>query len=113
MRSLLFLVFLVLLITPTHSSAEKKIPMPTVTVSTSDAKRSNSVSFVGTVKYIQLEGGFYGIVAKDGTKYNPVNLDKKYQKDGLKVKCQATIKTDTVSIQMWGKIIEVKKIEKQ
>lgn len=66
----------------------------------------------GTVRYIELEGGFYGLVADDGQKYNPVNLPKEYQKDGLRVKFQVKGKKGAVGIHMWGKIVNIIKIER-
>jgi len=66
----------------------------------------------GTVRYLDFEGGFYGLVGDDGEKYDPVNLPKEYKKDGLRVKFQVTEKKGMVGFHMWGKIVEVVKIEK-
>ena len=43
------------------------------------------VPFRGTVKYIDLEGGFYGIVDETGKEYLPLNLKDEFKVDGLKV----------------------------
>lgn len=61
----------------------------------------------GTVKFIDLEGGFFGIIADDGSKYKPVNLSERYQKDGLKVSFEGKFRTDLMGIYMWGKLIEI------
>ncbi len=61
----------------------------------------------GTVKFIDLEGGFFGIIADDGSKYKPVNLPERYQKDGLKVSFEGKFRTDLMGIYMWGKLIEI------
>jgi hypothetical protein len=74
--------------------------------------RGEVVSETGTVKYVDLESGFYGIVGDDGQQYDPMNLDQTYQEDGLRVRFQAKIRQDIASIHMWGKIIEITKIEK-
>jgi hypothetical protein len=74
--------------------------------------RGEVVSETGTVKYIDLEGGFYGIISDDGQQYDPMNLDQTYQKDGLRIRFQAKIRPDIASIHMWGIIIELTKIEK-
>ncbi len=42
--------------------------------------------------------------------YDPINLLKKFQKEGLRVKVTAKLKEDTANIHMWGKIIEILKI---
>jgi hypothetical protein len=66
----------------------------------------------GTVRYLHLEGGFYGLVGDNGEKYDPVNLPEEYKKDGLRVKFQVREKKDMVGIHMWGKIVEIVKIER-
>jgi len=56
----------------------------------------------GTITRVDLEGGFFGIVADDGKRYEPANLDAKYQRDGLRVAFEATPAGDTMSARMWG-----------
>lgn len=73
--------------------------------------REEAISGTGTVKFVELEGGFYGIVGDDGKKYDPINLEQTYQEDGLRVRFQAKIRQDISSIHMWGTIIELTKIE--
>jgi len=65
------------------------------------------VSTDGTVTYIDLEGGFYGIVAKEGTKYYPLNLGENMKTDGLKVRFLAETKDDIMTVQQWGIPIEI------
>lgn len=67
----------------------------------------------GTVRFISLEGGFYGIVADDGTRYEPVNLKEEFRVDGLRVRFTAKPAMDQVSFQMWGQRIEVLTIERR
>jgi hypothetical protein len=67
----------------------------------------------GTVRYISLEGGFYGIVGDDGKNYDPVNLPSGFQEDQLKVKFEGRILKDQVSFHMWGEIIEIESIVKE
>jgi hypothetical protein len=73
--------------------------------------RGEAISGTGTVKYIDLEGGFYGIVGDDNKQYEPMNLEQTYQKDGLRVRFQAKIRQEMASIYMWGTIIEITRIE--
>jgi inhibitor of cysteine peptidase len=73
--------------------------------------REEAISGTGTVKFVELEGGFYGIVGDDNKQYDPINLDKTYQEDGLRVRFQAKIRQDISSIHMWGTIVELTKIE--
>ncbi|MGA2935365.1 MAG: protease inhibitor I42 family protein [Methanomicrobiales archaeon] len=65
----------------------------------------------GTVTYQNLEGGFYGIIGDDGKKYEPLNLDAKYQKDGLRVAFDATVVRDAVSTRMWGTPVNLAQVE--
>jgi len=65
----------------------------------------------GTVTYQNLEGGFYGIIGDDGQKYEPLNLDAKYQKDGLRVAFDAIVAKDAVSTRMWGTPVNLAEVE--
>jgi len=56
----------------------------------------------GHVRYIDLEGGFYGIVTSSGTSYLPLNLPEEYRVDGLEVSFTGRTAPDTATIQMWG-----------
>jgi len=70
------------------------------------------VSGTGTIKFIDLEGGFYGIIGDDGKYYDPINLSQDFQVDGLRVRFEAKIRDDIFGIHMWGTPIEILKIEK-
>ncbi len=65
----------------------------------------------GTITYVDLEGGFYGIVAEDGTRYLPLNLSEEYRVDGMNVTFVASVQEDTVTIQQWGTPVEILSIE--
>lgn len=65
----------------------------------------------GTVTYIDLEGGFYGIVADDGVRYDPTNLGQQFLIDGTKVEFTAYPRNDVASFHMWGNIIEIRTIK--
>ena len=61
----------------------------------------------GTIIYLKIEGGFYGILSDDGEHYDPINLPIEYQKDGLRVSFIAKERSDLLSFHMWGKIVEL------
>jgi inhibitor of cysteine peptidase len=65
----------------------------------------------GTVTHQDLEGGFYGILGDDGKKYDPLNLDGKYQVDGLRVAFEATEVQGTAGIHMWGTVVNLSFID--
>ncbi len=73
----------------------------------------NEQMITGTIRRVGVEGGFYGIVADNGQKYDPVNLPSAYRKDGLRVKFQVREKKGMMGFHMWGKIVEIVKIEEQ
>lgn len=69
------------------------------------------VSGTGTIRFVALEGGFYGLYAQDSTRYNPLNLEDRYRRDGLEVRFRIRLKPDQVTIQMWGTPAEVIEME--
>ncbi|NVM00952.1 MAG: hypothetical protein HWN67_01330 [Candidatus Helarchaeota archaeon] len=72
----------------------------------------NLISINGTIKHLKLEGGFYGIIGDDGNHYKPIKLAGEFKKDGLKVHIEAKERKGMISIHMWGRTIEILKIEK-
>lgn len=69
------------------------------------------LDITGTVHFIELEGGFFGIIADDGTRYEPINLPEECRQDGLRVHLLARARDDYASIFMWGTIVEIVSIE--
>jgi inhibitor of cysteine peptidase len=65
----------------------------------------------GTVTYMDLEGGFFGITGDDGKKYDPLNLEVKYRKDGLRVAFVPEPVKDAAGIHMWGTMVNLVEIE--
>ncbi|MCD6192352.1 MAG: hypothetical protein J7L26_02650, partial [Candidatus Aminicenantes bacterium] len=68
------------------------------------------ISTNGTIKYVSLEGGFYGIETDKGEKYLPLNLPEEFKKDGLRVWFKAKLKRVT-TIYMWGEPVEILEIK--
>jgi len=66
----------------------------------------------GTITFIEVEGGFYGIITDDGARYDPINLPDDFKKDGLRIRFNAQERKDQASFHMWGILIELTKIEK-
>lgn len=65
----------------------------------------------GMITYVNLEGGFYGIIDDAGRHLDPVNLPAQYRKDGLKVNFSYRASKNSVSFHMWGTIIELIEIK--
>lgn len=74
-------------------------------------RQGNIIEGTGTIIYLDLEGGFYGIVTSTDH-FDPINLPSKFTKDSLRVKFKAKIRKDLVSIHMWGILIELISIKK-
>ncbi|MFC1783469.1 hypothetical protein ACFL02_07775, partial [Planctomycetota bacterium] len=66
---------------------------------------------IGTIQYNSFEGGFYGIVADNGERYDPVNLPAKFARDNLRVLYRVKELPERVSVHMWGTIVEILGIE--
>jgi len=66
--------------------------------------------FEGTVVWVDLEGGFFGIQGDDGDQYDPVDLPSEFAVDGLRVIVAALVLPDAVSFHMWGELIVIENI---
>lgn len=64
--------------------------------------RSPLVSGTGTVVFVDLEGGFFGLIADDGTRYLPDKLPESCQADGMRVKYTGKERAPAPNIRMWG-----------
>jgi hypothetical protein len=64
--------------------------------------KGEGIMLQGTVRYMNLEGGFWGIVADNGQKILPKNLPAEYRKDGLRLSFSAQEITGMMTIQQWG-----------
>ncbi|WP_083608763.1 DUF333 domain-containing protein [Methanoculleus chikugoensis] len=71
---------------------------------------ADRVSGNGTIAFVDLEGGFYGIVADDGERYLPADLPQEFRADGLRVRFVVDLVDETATIQQWGTPVEVVEI---
>jgi len=72
--------------------------------------KGDGIMLQGTVRYMNLEGGFWGIVADNGQKILPKNLPAEYRKDGLRLSFSAQEITGMMTIQQWGTLSSVSDI---
>lgn len=68
------------------------------------------VRFTGTVVWVDLETGFYGLVSDDGRKYEPLGLPETFKRHGLRVQVTGTEEPGMVSVNMWGTMLRVVEI---
>lgn len=65
-------------------------------------------SFVGTIRKNDLEGGFWELVAKDGTRYQLETRDAELLHEGRHVEIDGQVARDAMGIGMTGPILRVK-----
>jgi hypothetical protein len=75
-----------------------------------DPEAGTSVPGSGMIVLVAEEGGFYGILADDGNRYYPINLDERYKVHGLRVVFRVTVRGDIFTIQQWGIPVEIEEI---
>ncbi len=61
----------------------------------------------GTIVFVPLEGGFFGIAGDDGKNYLSLAISEEFRIDGLRVAFEAEEAPDTATIQMWGTPVNV------
>lgn len=81
-------------------------PLP-VSEAPAQAAVDQSITIVGTIQYVELEGGFFGIVTEEGAKYFPQYLAPDFKVDGLSVRVDAMLEEQVIGIQMWGVPIRI------
>jgi len=62
-----------------RSSEEWVVPTPAAEAG------GTELHIVGTIRRVELEGGFFAIRGEDGVTYDPTNLPAQFQKDGLSI----------------------------
>ena len=86
--------------------ADEEMESPVETV------QPSGKSVTGTVTYLDLEGGFYGIVTDEGKNLDPVNLPDDFKEDGIAVRAYVETLEDRVSFRMWGELVKIHHIER-
>ncbi len=66
---------------------------------------------IGTVIFKDLEGGFYGIITDDDKKLLPLNLNKSFKVNNLRIEFNYTESDKVFTIFMWGKPVEVSNVK--
>lgn len=89
------------------------IAAPSPALSGGNEEKGSPITVTGTIKYIDLEGGFYGIIADSGERYFPLNLDQQYKVDGQKVRVEGKVRKNVMTTTMWGTPLEILRIEQQ
>lgn len=93
------------------SSAETSDLHEDIEASTSPENSSTVVKGTGTIRFMEFEGGFYGIIADDSTRYDPGQMEAKFEQDGLRVRFELTPRKDVMTMRQWGTPADVHSIE--
>lgn len=64
-----------------------------------------------TVKHLDFEGGFYGLVSENGVRLLPRGLPKEYKIEGTILRVKGHFLTDMMTIQQWGKVFKIVEVE--
>jgi hypothetical protein len=71
---------------------------------------------LGTVQYVNLEGGFYGIVVDKGSygtvDFFPLNLDEQYQVNNTMIRFTGIPQKDLVTTVQWGIPIRITSVQR-
>ena len=74
---------------------------------------NNEIQGEGMVVWKDIEGGFFGIETKTGSKYYPLSpLNQELQVDGMAVKFILKPEPEIVTTVMWGTPVSVISIER-
>jgi hypothetical protein len=71
--------------------------------------KDSSIAILGTVTYLEFEGGFFGIRGDDGRDYLPLGLDERFRKHGLRVRFEGR-RMAVMTIQQWGTPVRIESI---
>jgi hypothetical protein len=69
------------------------------------------ITGTGTIRHLDLEGGFWGIVADDSTRYDPGTIDERFQHDGMRVRFDLRRNEGQMSIRQWGTLVTVVRLD--
>jgi len=94
------------------SSADPSEAQDDIDTTASSENTQQTVEGTGTIRFLAFEGGFYGIVADDSTRYDPGELDDAFREDGLRVRFELTPQEGMMTTRQWGTPADVHSIEK-
>jgi len=90
-----------------HGTMKKEDPNP------STATDGELRAVVGKLMHLELEGGFWGIIASDGAKYRLPAAPSGEWKGGEAIAATLRLLPDGPSIFQWGRPAEIVKIERR
>jgi hypothetical protein len=89
------------------------MPVRIVTISPTGEPLDPTIVLTGNVTWVNLGGGFYGIMGDDGNLYIPSNLDEKFMRTEFQVNFTAEKTANSLSrSRLWGIPVELLEIER-
>jgi len=73
-------------------------------------QEAQPLSGSGTIRFLDVEGGFYGILGDSGERYLPLTMPDEFQKDGLRVRFTVKPRSDVATVFQWGTVVEIVEI---
>ena len=70
-------------------------------------EEEESELLTGTVHFINVAGGFFGIIGDDSKHYEPINLAADFQNDGMKIQFKIKVDENIASFRMWGTPVRI------
>lgn len=72
-----------------------------------DSKQGKFMQLTGTIRYQDLEGGFYGFISNTGQRFTLNNLAKEYWLDGLVIQIEAKPVEGMATTTQFGPLLKV------
>lgn len=69
------------------------------------------IPFHGRIVHNDFEGGFYGIVTREGKRLDPLQLPQELKRKGLRVRGRYRLKEGIATTHMWGIPVDILEIE--
>ena len=87
------------------------LPALAISIACVDDGSHETIGTQGTVVFIPLEGGFHGIVADDGTHWDPDNLPEEFAVDSVRVTFRG-VTTDHPTFHQWGRTLQITQMKR-
>ena len=89
--------------------ADRRRPTEASSASEPSLDAGRQMTVVGTLTWIDLEGGFWAVVTPDGRRLRPIGLEEhlKGLREGRKLRFEGRAEPRSLGVQMWGEAFRV------
>ncbi|MBF7072557.1 hypothetical protein ISG33_03985 [Glaciecola sp. MH2013] len=85
---------------------DKVIELSELSMENEKAKNQKA-TITGRIVLNDMEGGFYGFIAEDGSKYTPMELNKEHMRDGLVLELSGELMPNMITTTQYGTVFKV------